>query len=76
METEEVTLPRVEVDTNHYYASPSSPQIPATVVSALGLWAGQQVTAYMPPDPEDVWEGVVRHDPSLPEQWQWWVEIG
>lgn len=68
-------LVRVPVDTHHYHESPKCPAIAAEVVARLDLRRGQEVIAYMPPDPEDVWLAVVRHDPNLPEPWQWWVEI-
>lgn len=77
---EEVVWPReellrVEVDTNSYAALPSKPMVSNAVVDALGLVAGQEVIAFMPPDPEDVWPGIVGFDPELPVGWQWYVEL-
>ncbi len=66
---------RVEVDTNHSYFGPHKPTIEASRVAELGLVPGQKVIAYMPPDPEDVWPGVIGHDASLEADWQWWVEL-
>lgn len=79
MEAEEIDasspLLHVEVDSNHSYFGPHMPTIEAAVVEAMGLVPGQRVIAFMPPDPVDVWNGVVGYDESLPERWQWWVEI-
>lgn len=69
-------LPLVEVDTNHSYFSPNKPTIDVAVVLEMGLLPGQSVVAYMPPDPLDVWPGVVGYDESLEPKWQWWVELG
>ncbi len=68
-------LPLVEVDTNHSYLSPRFPTISAVEVARLNLKVGQEVIAFMPPDPEDVWLGIVGFEPALPETWQWWVEL-
>ncbi len=68
-------LQRVNVDTNSYYESPLRPMLKRSDVLDLNLQPGQEVIAYMPPDPDDEWLAVVRYDASLPEQWQWWVDL-
>jgi hypothetical protein len=68
-------LQRVIIDTDSYYESPIKPMLRLSDVITLNLQPGQQVIAYMPTDPDDEWFAVVRYDPSLPEGWQWWVDL-
>ena len=66
------TMIRVNIDTNYYYLSPNKPAITKKEVIDLGLNINQRVIAVQD---EDEWTGVVKHDPSLPEQWQWYVQL-
>ncbi len=72
---DQAPLPRIEVDTNTYCDLPSKPRIRRDIVEQLQLVPGQRVIAFMPPDREDEWPGVICFDADQREDWQWSVEL-
>lgn len=62
----------ITIDTNHNYLGPNKPIVTPYCIEFFKLNEGDIVIAYQD---EDEWEGVVRFDGSLPEEYEWYIEL-
>lgn len=65
-------MKRVEVDTNFNWLGAGCPALTQRRAEELGLSVGERVVAYQD---DDEWPGIVRFDPTLPHQYQWYVVL-
>lgn len=63
---------RFSVDCNFNWLGPDKPAMSHREADSLGLRSGERVTVYQD---DDEWHGTVVFDPTLPVQYQWYVEL-
>ena len=68
-------MKQVSVECNFNYLGGSFPAVSHGEVKSLNLKINEKVIAFQQGDEEDLWEGVVKFDPSLPEIYQWYIEL-
>jgi hypothetical protein len=65
-------MKRFEIDTNYHWFGPHLPAIYPRTVQNLALQPGECVLVYQD---EDEWHATVRYDSSVPEMYQWYLEL-
>lgn len=63
---------QINIDTNYNFLGPTKPVISKNEIINLKLEINQKVIAIQD---DDKWLGTIKFDSSLPEQWQWYIEI-
>jgi hypothetical protein len=65
-------LKKFEIDCNFNYLEPEKPTVSQNEVKTLSLVQSEKVIVFQD---DDEWIGVVVHDDSLPEMYQWYIDI-
>ena len=65
-------MKRITVDCNFNWLGPSKPALSHAEAARWNLHPGERLTAMQD---DDEWLGVVVFDPSLPDQYQWYVDL-
>jgi len=65
-------MKRIPLDTNYNCLGPDKPILSPKKVVYFKVEINERVIVVQ--DDEE-WVGTVKFDPSLPEQWQWYIEI-
>lgn len=63
---------KLSIDTNFHYYGPVRPTISPFVIAQFNLHAGDVVIGFQD---DQEWEGVIGHDPTYPEEMEWYLDL-
>jgi len=68
----EVNMKKIPIDTNYNCLGPDKPVLSKQDIVYFKVEINERVIAAQE---GDEWVGTVKFDSSLPEQWQWYIEL-
>lgn len=65
-------MKKIEIDTNFNFLGPCYPTLSLDEVRKLKLIVGEKIIVFQD---NDEWNGIVCHDKTLPQMYQWYIKL-